>query len=319
MKLHVVTCVSNPVRYQSRYRLYRDFARHMRASGVLLYTAECAFGARPFEATDAANPRHLQLRTGCEMWHKENLLNLMIARLPSDWEYVAWIDADVVFARPDWAAEAVQQLQHYDIVQLFSEAHDLGPDHHVFARYRSFAHSYSEGVPRLQGAGYYGGAPPQRDTGITYYHHPGYAWAMRRSAFDAVGGLLDVAVVGEADWIMARALLGEAEQVLYPGISAGYRRAILEWQGRAVRHLRANLGCVAGTLLHAWHGPKANRNYWNRCRILVESGFDPEQHLKRDWQGLYQLVDRGDPASLHLRDGLRRYFRSRNEDATQLS
>ncbi len=36
---------------------------------------------------------------------------------------------------------------------------------------------------------------------------------MRRCAFDAVGGLLDVAVIGEADWIMARALLGEAEPV----------------------------------------------------------------------------------------------------------
>ena len=318
MKLHVVTCVNNPVRYQSRYRLYRDFAKHMQDSGVSLYTIECAFGARPFEVTDAAKPRHLQLRTRCEMWHKENLLNLMTARLPSDWEYVAWIDADVHFARPDWSLETVQQLQHFDVVQLFSEAHDLGPDHHVFARYRSFAHSYLHEVPRLKGAGCYGGAPVPRDPGITYYHHPGYAWAMRRSAFDAVGGLLDIAVIGEADWIMARSLLGEAEQVLYPGISAGYRRAILEWQSRAVQHLRANLGYVPGTLLHAWHGPKANRNYWKRCRVLVESGFDPQLHLKRDWQGLYQLVDHGDAASLLLRDGLRRYFRGRNEDATQL-
>jgi hypothetical protein len=317
MKLHVVTCISNPVRFQSRYRLYRDFARHMQDSGVDLYTVECAYGARPFEVTDANNPRHLQLRTGCEMWHKENLLNLVIARLPSDWEYAAWIDADVHFIRPDWRAETVQQLQHFDIVQLFSEAHDLGPNQHTFARYRSFAHSFSQGIPRLQGVGYYGGAPARRDQSIAYYHHPGYAWAIRRSAFDAVGGLVDFAVVGEADWIMARAILGEAEQVLYPGISASYRHAILEWQERAVRHLRRNLGYVEGTLLHYWHGPKAQRNYWDRCRILVESAFDPAMHLKRDWQGLYQLVDRGDELSLRLRDGLRHYFRSRNEDATE--
>lgn len=318
MQLHVVTCVVNPVRYQSRYRLYRDFAKHMQDSGVSLYTVECAFGGRPFEVTESANPRHLQLRTRCEMWHKENLLNLMIARLPSDWEYVAWIDADVHFARPDWAMETVQELQHFDIVQLFTEAHDVGPDHHVFARYRSFAHSYLAGVPRLQGTGYGGGAPQPRDPAITYYHHPGYAWAMRRPAFDAVGGLLDVAVIGEADWIMARSLLNEAERVLYPGISAGYRRAILQWQERAVRHIRANLGCVQGTLLHAWHGPKAKRNYWKRCRLLVDTGYDPGLHLKRDWQGLYQLDDRGDRAALLLRDGLRRYFRGRNEDATEL-
>jgi hypothetical protein len=315
MQLHVVTCISNPVRYQSRYRLYREFASHMAERGVQLYTVECAFGDRPFAVTEADHPRHLQLRTRCEMWHKENLLNLMIARLPRDWEYVAWIDADVHFVRSDWPAETVEQLQHYDIVQLFSEAHDLGPSGLTFARYRSFAHSFGQGVPRRTGAGYYGGAPAQREDGVAYYHHPGFAWSMRRSAFDAVGGLFDVAVVGEADWLMARALLGEASDVLYPGVSAGYRRAVLEWQNRAVRHLRRNLGCVEGTLLHHWHGPKAKRNYWDRCRIMVETGFDPEVHLKRDWQGLHQLADRGDEPSLTLRDGLRRYFRSRNEDA----
>ena len=317
MKLHVVTCVSNPVRFQTRYRLYRDFAKHMADSGVDLYTVECAFGARPFEVTDANHPRHLQLRTKSEMWHKENLLNLIIARLPRDWEYVAWIDADVHFVRPDWPMETVQQLQHFDIVKLFSEAHDLGPNQHTFARYRSFGWSYQHGIPRLKGAGYYGGAPARREEGIAYYHHPGYAWAMRRSAFDAVGGLLDVAIVGEADWIMARSILGEAERVLYPGIAPDYRRAVLEWQRRA-QDLRRNLGYVEGTLLHYWHGPKAKRNYWKRCRLLVDAQFKPAAHLQRDWQGLYQLVDRGDEASLLLRDGLRRYFRARNEDATQM-
>jgi hypothetical protein len=318
MKLHIVTCISNPMRFQSRYRLYRDFAKHMRDSGVELYTAECAFGERPFEVTESDNPRHLQVRTHSELWHKENLLNLMIARLPCNWQCVAWIDADVHFVRPDWPMETVQQLQHYDIVQLFSEAQDLSPTFHPFARYRSFASSYVEGIPRLSRSGYYGGPPPPRDPAIRYFHHPGYAWAMRRSAFDAVGGLLDVAVVGEADSIMARAILGEAEATFYPGISAGYRRVILEWQERAVKHLRRNLGFVEGTLLHYWHGPKAKRNYWKRCRILADSQYDPALHLKRDWQGVHQLVDRGDERSLILRDGLRRYFRSRNEDATAM-
>ena len=33
------------------------------------------------------------------------------------------------------------------------EAHDLGPNQHSFARYRSFAHSYEAGIPRRAGAG----------------------------------------------------------------------------------------------------------------------------------------------------------------------
>ena len=47
--LHVVTCVSNPLRWKSRIALYRDFERHMIESGVHLTVVECALGERPFE------------------------------------------------------------------------------------------------------------------------------------------------------------------------------------------------------------------------------------------------------------------------------
>ena len=72
-------------------------------------------------------------------WHKENLVNLGIARLPRDSRYVAWVDADLTFARHDWVQETIQQLQHYPIVQMFAEAHDLGPDGILINSFRSFA------------------------------------------------------------------------------------------------------------------------------------------------------------------------------------
>ena len=99
--LDVVAVVSNPCRYRSRYDLYRAFERHMHASGVRLTTVELAFGERPWEVTEPDNPRHVRLRTAYELWHKENLINLGVQHLPRDWKYVAWIDADVSFARPD--------------------------------------------------------------------------------------------------------------------------------------------------------------------------------------------------------------------------
>src|SRR5438309_37497 len=105
--LHVVTAISNPVRYKSRYRLYHEFEKHMLDSGVKLWTIEMAFGDRPFEVTQAGNPQHFQVRGWTEVWHKENLLNLAIARLPADAEYIAWVDADVQFTRKDWAEETV--------------------------------------------------------------------------------------------------------------------------------------------------------------------------------------------------------------------
>jgi hypothetical protein len=58
-----------------------DVRARVRSGGSDLYTAEVAFGERHFEVTEAGNPRHLQLRTTSEIWHKENALNLLIQRL----------------------------------------------------------------------------------------------------------------------------------------------------------------------------------------------------------------------------------------------
>jgi hypothetical protein len=98
-KLYVVTCISNPVRYHSSYALYQGFRKRVNDAGAILYTVEMAFGDRPFKITDAENPHHIQVRSFFELWHKENMLNIGIRRLPIDWEYVAWIDADVQFTR----------------------------------------------------------------------------------------------------------------------------------------------------------------------------------------------------------------------------
>jgi hypothetical protein len=127
--------------------------------------------------------------------------------------------------------ETLQQLQHHRVVQMFAEAHDLGPDGTILNSFRSFGYSHVHGIPRRRGggAGYYGGVPEPGagNPRIAYWHHPGFAWAARREALDVLGGLFDVAVVGEADYIMAKAIIGEAEDVLYPGVSPGYRSAVL--------------------------------------------------------------------------------------------
>jgi hypothetical protein len=92
-----------------------------------------------------------------------------------------------------------------------------------------------------------------------------------------------------------------------------YRQAIAAWQSRAGR-LRGNFSYLANHALHYWHGSKAQRGYSTRWRILQEFAFNPHTDLCRDWQGLYQLT----PDKPGLRDALRRYFASRNEDDSSL-
>jgi hypothetical protein len=310
-KFHVITMISNPVRYKSRYALYEKFALEMERSGVQLWTAEIAFGDRPHLITESGNPKHLQLRTWDEIWHKENALNLMAQRLPRDWEYLAWIDADISFfpsssignsTSRNWVDETVHQLQHYQIVQMFQQAIDIGPSGETMNVHQGFVYSYLTGRPR--GSGY-------------PHWHPGYAWAIRREAFDYLGGLYDVSVLGSGDHLMANALLGDGVKQLPDSMTAGYKESMKLWEDRALKFIKRDIGFVPGTILHHFHGAKRNRFYRSRWEILSKFNFDPEFDLKRDWQGLYQL-EVLEERQVGLRDAIRAYFRSRNEDGIDL-
>jgi hypothetical protein len=145
--LYVVTVIFNSPRYRSRWQLYQDFAAHMEQSGVILYTVEVAFGDRDFVVTTADNPRHVQLRTKHEIWHKECAINLGVQRLPPNWRYFAWIDADVRFVRYDWVDETLHALQHYHVVQPWREAYDLDPHGLVMQTNRSFLDCYQSRIP----------------------------------------------------------------------------------------------------------------------------------------------------------------------------
>ena len=310
--LYVVTCITNPMRFWSRYELYHEFEKRITDSGAILYTIEAAYGERQHAVTCTDNPRHIQLRMKDELWHKENLLNLAIQRLPADWKYVAWIDADIQFARPDWATETLQQLQRYDVLQLFREAIDLGPEYQTLKRHFGYVWSYQNGVPRKEDKqGQY--CYTAKGRGGNYFH-PGFAWAARRSALDALGGLLDVSVLGSADNQMANAFYGMVDKVTHRNVSKGYMEQLLLWQDRATRYIRENIGYLDGTIVHFWHGKKRDRRYIDRWKILVDEQYDPEFDLKRDTQGLWQLTDR----SVGLRDKIRGYFKGRNEDSVDI-
>ena len=297
-KLHVITAISNPRRYQSRYALYKTFEQYVIDSGATLYTVEAAFGEREFAVTSSTNPQHIQLRNNFEVWQKEAMLNVALKRIPKDAQYIAWVDADVRFERPDWPSETIEKLQHHSIVQMFTHAIDLGPNYEVIQYHNGFGWSFQNGIKRVQG---YGG-----------HWHPGFAWASRRAPLDEVGGLIDTAVLGAGDHHMALGIIGAVQDSFAGGVTAGYKRPIELWAQRAQAAYQQNLGYVHGALSHSWHGGKAERQYESRWKILVDEKFDPEIHMVKDIQGLWQLV--GGANNYRLRDRLMKYFATRNED-----
>lgn len=304
--LDVILVISNPVRYASRYELYRRCLEHLgQQENVRIHTVELAFGRRPFEVTEACDHNHLQLRTYDELWHKENMINLGLQRLPADWKYMAWIDADIEFLRKDWSTETLQQLQHHMVVQMFQQAIDLGPRGETLQIHQGFASQYLRGAKR-----------PRQDGGYYTHWHPGYCWAARREAIEGLGGLYDVSILGSGDHLMAWGFLGE--NMLPNTMSVPYIKSCQDWIDRAIRFVNRDIGFVPGTITHFFHGKKADRKYRDRWKILEVAQYDPFLDLKRDWQGLYQLDMDGTPRMIKFRDDMRAYYRARNEDSIDL-
>ncbi|MEO6305473.1 MAG: hypothetical protein ABIP51_20085 [Bacteroidia bacterium] len=315
-KLYIVTPIFNPQRYRSRWKLYKEFEKYILSyDEAHLVTIECTFGAREKVLVEQISDKHtvIYVNTKHEMWLKENLINKAIQYLPEDWKYVAWIDADTKFARPDIVGETLQKLQHYDFVQLFSHAVDLSPTYEILKSHSGFMYCYKNGIPNLHKRIC---LPYNEDDGSTgAYWHPGFAWACTRTAFDHVGGLIDWGVLGGGDMFMAYALIGRLKGKMMPtSLGKGGIAALEEWQNRCEKFIKRNVGYIDGLLLHYWHGKKVDRKYKDRGQILIETKFEPSIDLKKDWQGIYTLTDR----SFELRDGIRDYFKQRNEDSIDI-
>lgn len=312
-RLYVVAVLDNPLRWRSRYWNYWQFQRHVECAGGILITVELALGDRKFEITQPDNPWHVQVRTRDELFRKENLQNLGAMRVPLGAKYVAFLDADISFVRSDWAQETLQLLQHFDVIQMFSNYSDVGPDNQIMRTVPSFMYNM---LNETEGAGddtsgySDGGWPKGKWAGA-----PGLAWAYRIEALDALGSLLDRCILGGGDAHMAFGLaerwdIAKLHKEIAHGASDEYVRYIKLWQLNAAR-LKKNIGMMDGSLLHHWHGPKANRQYGTRWQILEENHFEPYVDLMPSHQGV--LTWTGNKPK--LRDDVRKYFRDRHEDS----
>lgn len=313
-KLHVITMISNPINYRSRYELYFDFEKQMKDMGVILWTVEVVYGMRSFVVTKSDDPFHLQLRSGENdarkgniIWNKENALNLMIQRIPKEARYICWCDSDIVIQIPDWPEKVIQKLQFFDFIQPWSHAQDLGPHGEPLNKKPevSFCYSWYNHLDKSKICWDY----TRYSSGIG---HPGYAWACRRDAFDKMGGLIDWAILGSADRHMAYALVDKVEFSYHPNIHPVYKKLCKIWQVRARHYVHRNIGYLPGLITHHWHGSKSSRGYSTRWQILVNNRYNPELDIKKDAQGLLQLTER----NWKLRHEITKYFESRDEDST---
>jgi hypothetical protein len=276
----VVLCHFSPAGFRRPAENARRVVSDMREAGIPVYPVELV---RTGGKQELVNP-HLVAEAESVMFHKENLLNIALDSLPAVHSKVVFLDADVRFNDRNWIDRASQALDSADVIQ---------PMEWCFWSSSRSKISAAEQLSRGR----------RLNVGNV---HPGFATGARRDWLDRVGGLYDLAVVGNGDACLWHAVgssvgLGFPEESLAPYLSRykGYD----EYKERVVAsspRIASVRGCFAG---HLPHGTANNRGYVQRHRMLKG-----DLSVHRNASGAYEWDD---PSN----DGpMLEYFRSREED-----
>lgn len=268
--LWVITVYYNPCGYKSRRSTYDTFIKTMHNSGINVLTVECSFGDDPFELPPAHDV--VKIRSESLLWQKERLINIGASYLPESCKYVAWVDCDVIFKNLNWARETCELLsREYTVVQLWETCIMLEKGNLRIAnpfQFVSFAKVTNDDISTM-------------DCGRYDKHgHTGFAWAMRREIFDAVG-LYEHAVSGSSDHFMAHAIYDKYGFCIDGSLKNDPKQInhLKQWGKQFYSLVQGRLGVVRGEILHLWHGSRDRRDYFRRMWKITEYGFNPDTDL----------------------------------------
>lgn len=228
------------------------------------------------------------------LWQKEALINWALSRLPDSVRYVAWLDHDLIFDRPDrpdWLAKAAARINGGAYaVQLFDRIRYLDRDGTTLYEPRRRL------GPRLRRPAQL--RPRRRMDGLA-----SLAPINRRPLYSAnvVGG-------GDATFFAAvtKCDYGHA------------RRQTPRLRDHALQYIdrigSPRWDYVPGLVTHLLHGDASNRQYITRDEILRRHDFDPLRHIATN--PITVLLEWTDAAPPALITDVRSYFTNRREDET---
>jgi hypothetical protein len=302
----IVTAYFNPCRYVTKKSNFDMFAARLNSAGAPLLVIELALDDSEFEVNNSHDV--IRLRGDSVMWQKERLLNIAIANVPASCAKVAWVDCDLLFEEDEWLQKTSDALDRFMVVQPFSSCVRLTRGHIE----RRGGEEEEEPITESFAAAFARDRSLARDATYKLHGHTGFAWAARRDLLDACG-LYDACLTGSGDHLMAHAFAGALDsRCISAMIGSGHKYAehFARWAAGTERIGRGSLGYVPGRVLHLWHGAVANRRYYWRNQEFKTFAFDPDRHIRRDKNGLWEWAD----APAEMRRWASNLFLSRNED-----
>lgn len=276
-KIAVITSFFNPCNYENIKSNYIKFSNKIKKYADL-FPIELSFDSNFF--IQDPNCTRVNGNESNILWQKEALLNIALSKLPKEYEYVAWIDCDIIFNNTNWIKLLYQALSKYKVVQAFSIVNKLDINGNA-QRSRCLVSSFPENG------------------------EAGFAWAFRREILDDIK-LLDNQIFGGADYIMFSAFMNK------PNIIQNLKRYInnqqtKEWIEKATSIVNESVGFIDTEITHLYHGSQFNRTYTRvLARDRLTNSIDVDKDVTKE-NGVWSM------SSNHI-NGCKNYFISRHED-----
>jgi hypothetical protein len=290
----VLLAFYNPVPFKRILKNIRYIMKCMEAVGIPYYVAECVFPGRKPQLPEA----DLHVRSASFMFYKEQLLNLLEPHVPTQYTKLVFLDGDILFDAPDWINQISVKLNTVDVLQPFQEACWLTPDNtRIRSKKLSYGHALVHGLA---------GKP-----GELHSYHPGFAWAMRREIFQALGGFFPRSIVGNGDMMFTLNFFVDTIPESFRTDHKICDFILKEWPNYHAnfKGVAPSVGYLNLKALHLFHGLTEKRQYRTRYGDVAE-------FLKGEWEEITTvnadgLAEFRDPrASAAVLE----YFKRRDED-----
>jgi hypothetical protein len=291
----IVACYFNPQQNPYRLKAFKEFYKSIKHLNHEI--VECVVeGTEPELIGKFPNIKRIDTKN--LLWHKESLLNNLIAGLDRKYKYVLWVDADVIFTNKNWLLDSVAELKDNAIIQPFEYCVHLEKDEvepsfnlnsviYTFRNHRNWTPNKIHSKVWRSFCANYTTTNIWKSENYDEHGHVGFAWGARRDVLDQVP-LYDKALVGGADHIIAHAAAGQIEHNCITKSFTEDLESVNEWSIKFNSVVRRRIGYVKGNLYHIWHGSLESRQYLKRIK-----DFTPIANniTKRDENGLYVTED----------------------------
>lgn len=293
----IISCYFNPDRNSARLKAFKEWYETIKHLNHRII--EAITPGRESELP--RSPYITRVVSASNLWHKEQLLNRVVAELPLSFKYVLWVDADVLFTNKNWVVDAVREMRHGSrLVQLFEYAYHLdrnqvAPDP-AFAYQRDGVLSYpNRRWWKSYGSNFDARTLSPRDSRWRYRSqefdergHCGFAWGAPLWLLKQVP-LFERAFIGSGDAVIAYSGTGQLEDLqVVRDMFPTQLQEVYNWGRRFYACVNGKVGYVNGDLHHIWHGDIAKRQYYSRHRAFAPAAPGITQ---RDAAGLFIATD----------------------------